>query len=324
MSEEEREAAGPLAPAGMAQAAFAVGGGPGYTFEIRVPWEAMPPANDLSLDRLRLMVDVFSPGSDGKYGPFSTTSDARKYARLDTLSRVSFDPPKRYRLARCGYPLAIDDFWYEKKLPAYFFQTPKEEIGEVFALENPVAGYQYEPGGASPTLVRKALFSRELAPGAVVCGPDLAVRRGDTVAFSPEALRPDFKSAKVDGGWLLANGPVTGLSSRLGTGVCGACPTISLWVLYVPETDEAPSSAYAGSWQVEDEDVSSPSRNARVALADDLRSIRIWTAEPDDAREKAPWSFARFCYEAKDRTYKQCEERADVPPPTDIEMPPDE
>jgi hypothetical protein len=70
--------------------------------------------------------------------------------------------------------------------------------------------------------------------------------------------------------------------------------------------------------------VSSPSRNARVALADDLRSIRIWTAEPDDAREKAPWSFTRFCYEAKDRTYKQCEERADVSPPTDIEMPPDE
>jgi hypothetical protein len=331
MNLQEREAAAPLpppadVPAGGVQTAFtpaARGNGAGYSFEIRLPWTALPASGALAIERVGLMVDVFSPGTGGRYGPFSSTSADRRYGALETLDRITLDPPRSYRLGRCGQPLELDDFWQEARLSAFFMPAAEGELGELFALENPVAGYQYEPAGTSPDVVRRQLFARPLDPGVVVCGPELAVLRGAAATFTPAiGLREDFRSARVDGGWLLANGPVTGTASRLGTGACGACPLVSLDVLFVPEAAGEPQPAYSGSWLVEDEDPESGLRNARVAVADDLRTIRVWEAEPDGGDGSAPWTYRRFCYEPQERSYRQCEERRNARPPGDLALPP--
>lgn len=331
MSLQEREAAVPLppaadTPAGGVRTAFAANpGGRGYSFEIRVPWAALPASGTLAIDRVRLMLDVFSPGSGGRYGAFSSTSANRRFAAIETLDRIALDPPKRFRLGSCSQPLDLDDFWQETRLAGYYMPAASAEIGALFALGNPVAGYRYEPGGVSPEVVVQRLFARPLGPSVMVCGPELSVRRGESMMFSPAIeLRENFRSAPVDGGWLIANGPVTGIASRLGTGACGACPLVRLDVLFVPEAAGEASTIYSGSWLVEDEDPGSGLRNARVSLADDLQTIHLWEAEPDGSDAGAPWTYHRFCYEPQAHSYRQCEERPESPPPGDLALPPAE
>lgn len=326
MTKDERDAAGALWRPDGPRAHFAASAS-GYDFEIVLPWEAMPAADRLDLAHLRVMVDVLSPGSGRRYGPLASTAPARRYGDMTTANRVALASPMRWRLGGCAAVLEADDFYADRNLPGYFLPQREPVLGGFFVLENRPQGYQYSPEAPSPSTVRHVRFARTLARDVVVCGPELAIRRGDRIVTHPDVeLSESFRAARVAGGFILMNGPATGLASRLGTGACGACPRIWIGAHFLPEMDGAPQELFGESWIVEDEDIESPiASNARIAVAEDLRTIEVWEfdarAEPESERI---WGYARHCYEEEARRYTVCATRANERPPAGLAMPPEE
>lgn len=329
--EEARKQITALAPSTAAESLPAVRFAPvsdgGYGVEIAVPWAAFPPSATQDLSRLRLMLDVFSPGAGGSnYGPFATTSPERKYGEVSTLNPVRLDPIRHWRIGRCGYPLSADDQWGEQTLPAYFLPVGGEQVNDIFVIENYAAGYQYTPAGYSPVITPTRFFSQEVAPELILCGPPLAVHRGGKTSFIDATdLLPGQRIKPVTGGWLVAQGPFVGTVSQFGSGMCGACPLISLQVLFLPATDAAPVVAFSDSWLVEEEDVKEGlGRNARVMISDDLVTITAWEGEAADDQPGMIWTRVRQCYKPASHTYEECGREENAKPPLDIPMPPDE
>ena len=230
----------------------------GYGFEALIPWEALPPTDRLSLDRLRVQVDVLSPGRKRKTGPLGTTSQTRQDDEVATMNAVSLGPPRSWRLSPCGYPLEGRGFWdragsrriepqaMPQKLSAYFLPEAAQEIAASFVLDNDWVRRYWAPTGVSPVVVQSEFFSHRLSPGLTICGPDLALRHGDQVSFA-EGLRiePSPEAKKVPGGWLLM-GASTG-AFRDPEGQCGACEDKSLALHFIPDSPGPPQSAFRTS-----------------------------------------------------------------------------
>jgi hypothetical protein len=327
MINEEKAEAQALVPSVLPQAHFDVGRPGGYGFEILVPWSALPPADQLALDRLNIMIDVFSPGRDGKYGPFATTAPSRAWGQPRTFNTLALVPPRTYRLGACGLPLEADDTYEPVKLPGFFLPGDGVELDTFFTLENVAAGYQYRPENPSPGIVLNRVFSRSLTSNMTVCGPTLAVRRGNgTLIQHDMQVSANLRATKADGGWLLANGPNEGMFNRFGTGVCGACPTIELSVMFIPDEAKPAVMAFAGSWLIEDPDLDSGGRNARVRVAEDQRTIEVWEAAPvRDAKSgdllDAAWTYSRHCYQPSRNEFQPCGREEGRPPPNDLDVP---
>lgn len=299
----------------------------GYGVEIAIPWSAFPPSPSLDLARLRLMVDVVSPrAANGDDGPVATTSPERRSGDVTTLNLLQLEPTRQWRIGGCGYPLSADDQWSQRTLPAYFLPVIGDQVNEIFVIENSASGSQYAADGYSPVITTTRFFSQAVAPELLLCGPPLAIRRGAKSEFAADlSLFPRPGIRPVTGGWLVADGPYVGAASRFGSGVCGACPLISLQVLFLPASDGPPMVAFSDSWIVEDEDVNGGAgRNARVTVSDDLKTITAWIGETAEDQAKVAWTRLRECYEPAKHTFIDCGVDENAKPPVDIPMPSDE
>lgn len=284
----------------------------GYSFEVLLPWKALPPANRLTLDQVHLLIDVFSPGETVRYGAFSTSSKARQYGKVDTMNRVELVPPHRWRLARCGYPLetfaASPEVWgnyHSPKLPAYFLPVENERIDQLFVLKNQYIDFHTAPAGLSPIIRSTELFSLELAPGVVACGPRLAVRRGKTLTLAEGVklgLGSETRARKAPGGWLLASGPYERMASMAGEGYCGACEETVLDMIFIPTGQKKPlvSAFHAGGLAC---GCCSGDCIENITLTDDFKTIRI-TKNIDETAETA--KTAEFCFDAVKHVYVSC------------------
>lgn len=310
MPEKARETYQVLAPRGLPEVRFTRHPPDGYAFEALIPWEAMPPSDRLSLDHMRVMVDVFSPGGQGKYGPLSTTSGSRQYGKVGTMNAVTLKSPRRWRLTPCGYPLEGKNFWGRigswgteptyrpKKLPAYFLPTAKEEITASFALDNDWIGRFWSPEGISPVVVTTEFFSQKLAAGMTLCGPELAVRHGNRVDFARRLkIEPNPKSKRVADGWLLVGGWIG--EFRDPEGQCGACENQYLNMIFIAEAAGPPLSAF----QVSDTECGCCLFGHciyDIALSDDFKTIHI--KEGVDREEKE----VKFCFDTTQHVYTPC------------------
>jgi len=320
MTKDEREAVSPLWRPDAPTTRFTTGTD-GYAFEIVLPWEAMPAADRLDLAHVRIMVDVLSPGAVRRYGPLASTAPARRYGDMKTANRLLLDPPQPWRVGRCAATLAADDFYADDALPGYFLPRREAVLGAFFVLENRPQGYQYSSERPSPSAVRHSRFDRTLAPDLVLCGPPLAVRRGAAVEVHPDVeVSRAVRTTRVAGGFILMDGPATGLATRLGTGVCGACPRISVAAYFLPAAGGAPTTLFGESWIVPGENIDSPSGSmARIAVADDLRTIEVWSFENwAEVKYSRVWRYTRHCYDEGARHYAECAAETGAKPPADL------
>jgi hypothetical protein len=324
-----REGLHPLAPRGRPIARFATVAGSGYGFEILLPWEALPPASGLELGKLNLKLDAVAAQPAPVAGQHST-----KPATADRQSEVPpagypvrLDPPRRWRIGPCDYPLEAADAWNQRWLPAFFLPSAGAEIGEIFIIENQTTETRTDFEAISPVVVATRVFSREIAPAVVVCGPSLAVRRGEVRTLHRSlTVRPGFKVKALADGWLLVDGPYSGITGRVAGGSCGACPTISLDVLFLPKaTTGLPGLAFSDAWAIEGDDMEpGGSRDARVFIDGDLTTVTAWEADVADTGGRLVWTRVRHCYDAAIQAFKECGRHTDSSPPVDVGRPPDE
>jgi hypothetical protein len=313
MRAEAREAYQYLSPGGLPKTWFIAKPSDGYSFETLIPWEALPPSDRLNLDRMRLMVDVFSPGNQGKYGAFSTTSKIRRHGQVSTMNAVVLNPPRHWRLSACGYPLEEKNFWGRigsqgtephdkpRKLPAYFLPAEKEEITTRLAFDNDWIGRFWSPQGISPVIVTTEFFSQKLAAGLTLCGPDLAVRHGNRVSIGKNLkIEPNPTVKKVAGGWLVV-GAWNGIF-RDPDGRCGACEDIYLNLHFVPDAAGPPHSAFQMSaipygccWYADSIEA--------ITLSDDFNRVQVTEISGDDEATKTTES----CFDATKHIFAQCQ-----------------
>lgn len=140
-----RDGLTPLAPKGAPIARFMVPRDSGYSFEILVPWDQLPPSAGLELSRLRLLVDAVMPGPPAS--PKGPRGEAAAGAAKAAMLPARLEPPRRWRLSRCGYPLGGFDTDGGTTTPAPAFFTPAAgaEIGRIFIADNPVVAYSPPP-----------------------------------------------------------------------------------------------------------------------------------------------------------------------------------
>jgi hypothetical protein len=311
MRKEARDRYQYLSPKGLPEIRFAAKLPKGYEFEALIPWEAMSPSDRLSLDQLRVMVDVFSRGGQGKYGAFSTTSPNRRYGAVDTLNQVSLTPPRSWHLSRCDYPLAGKNFWarvgsenaeVSNSLPAYFLPDGKEEVTASFVLDNewfPKGTFSFnDPQAISPVVEITEFFSQQLSPGLSICGTELAVRRGDRVSYGKNLkIEANPMAKKVPGGWLVKGAWFGEFRDPLGQ--CGACEDVYLNLHFVPDLAGAPQSAFqmsgiawdcCGDYGIEE-----------ITLSDDFKRIRVVGTSGNEDRK-----IHEYCFDTGKHVYLEC------------------
>jgi hypothetical protein len=293
--------------------AYAYGHQTGYNVHLFIPYTAFPPAQQLKLQDLYLMVDVFrSAPADRKMGDYSTTSPARQWGKPSTFNHLRLASPRKFQITPCRDEPRQTDL-YDKSYASWFFpaQSSKDTyLSSTFALINPANGYMYNPAGVSPEVAQSTYFWRQLANGVAVCGPHLAWSDGTTIKRTKFSIDAKYFEAKTlpDGWSLLRSGPFTSTHSRFGSGECGACEIMGFNLFAVsPQGDITSALDIAQDLSGEN----GQPQGADLAIDPDWKRITLY-------REFEAWTSISYCLEG--HAYKQCgkSKLAKVPEPANF------
>lgn len=278
----------------------------GYSFEALIPWSAYPPLSSLTFNRMRVMVDVLG-AHEGRPAdqPVASISKQRRFGVPSTFRVAAFQSPRQFHVSRCHYPLQGLDIYREPQ-PAWFFPRPADPVDFVFILQNTARGYLYEPGGLSPVVRTTHFFERQLGADEAVCGPALAWRRNGTTTFYRDTVDPPgFEVRRSTAGSLLVKSGPHVWFSEFGSGMCGACPRISLGItrLHAGGRLDQLLRVYSTIDQ-------GSLHDADFVVSPDWSRITIYRAAGDDGQQ---WTAETQCLGADG--FRVCDFRRDVTPP---------
>jgi hypothetical protein len=292
----------------------------GYEFYVFIPYTAFPPARQLDLRDLWLMVDVFSPAPEGrKMGAYSSTSATRKWGDPTTFNHVQLGAPLKFALSPCECPLEEDDI-YGRKYPAWFFPAPALApdklviVAADYIADNPVQGGMYDPGMVSPEFVEHRHFWRQLQDGAWICGPKLVWRKGAVVKKGNFAIDEEsFDTKPLPDGWsLVRSGPSASTVSQFGSGQCGSAPVASLYMFAIsPAGEISPALGFTQDLGCSPDNPD----DADLEISPDWQRITIYLQfqENESPSGITQWYSTTYCL--KSHVYKQCAEKEDATPP---------
>lgn len=289
----------------------------GYHFQLSIPYGAFPPAQQLKLADLYFMVDVFSSASPGhKMGGYSSTASARQWGKPATFNHLRLDLPRTFSVAPCDYELEQKDL-YGEAYGSWFYpiaSTANVDLRFTFALINPAGGYMYAPAGVSPEAVPANYFWTQLSSGALVCGPDLAWRDGNTIKRTKFVVDGErFEARTLPDGWtLIRSGPTASTVSPFGSGACGACTVMGFDVFAISPKGEIGSALGIDEMLTGGE---GQPAEADLTIAPDWKQIILYREIMDQTQTDttSPWTSIIYCLEG--HAYKQCGELKQVPAP---------
>ena len=289
----------------------------GYAFETLIRWQAFPPAGNIDLQDLYLMVEVV-----GSAGSYSTTAPGRGPEQFSTFSRIRLEHPRRYAISPCHYA-AVGKGFFDRPLPGYFLPTAEETISKTFVLENDRRGYMDEAAGLSPNLTATTFFAHPLQNDGFLCGPllrtyiagkstDLAINAGKET--TPIVVTQESMDAlELPEGLLIRNGPRL-TTSRFGAGACGLCPRIELEIYAVDKSMKVTEQVHIydivdPSVFVDDADIQVAKDWSRVGY---FRHEQIKDPTTGVPRDEFDWNDQLYC--RKGLTYEKCGTEQTIPP----------
>lgn len=302
----------------------------GYQFHILIPYSAFPPARELELRDLWLMVDVFNAAEPGhKMGPYSSTSPQRKWGEPATFNHLRLAEPHVAMLAPCEYKLTEPDVYGESH-PAWYFPAASGElrpylIASDFALINSSTGYEYAPTSVSPEAQEFRHFSKNM-DGRTVCGPDLAYVYAKTHSSSSFEIDEKALNTRLLGdGWLLLrSGPTMTIQNpKFGSGQCGAC-SVEMLQMYAISPDGQIQKALDLSDRVNGDP--GDALSVDYAFSDDWSRITYYAEMPDDPNDfsDTPKTHATsVAYCLQNHGYQQCSQsdKTKMPDPPNFPAP---
>ena len=103
--------------------AYTAGHQTGYNFHVFIPYGAFPPARQLKLAELYLMVDVFSSAPDGhKMGDYSSSSGARQWGKPASFNHLRLASARTFAVTPCDNNPEQTDL-YGQSFESWFFPT---------------------------------------------------------------------------------------------------------------------------------------------------------------------------------------------------------
>ena len=231
---EEKADAAILKPQGQPVVKFVYApDGNRFTFEILVPWECLPPQGRLSLERIRMAINIVEDGSDAPNRIAASTQPSRTSDLPESLRVLTLASPKALHFTPCEYPLATAN-----GDPIYALIAASGQVRAAFTFANsdPCCGAISMPSVGSLSPVLKAVEHRveRLSANDLLCDPPLVYRRGNSLRRFDLELEPGSgflgaisKKLEVrrllDGTRLLMDGPVQAMRRQSYT-MCSACP----------------------------------------------------------------------------------------------------
>jgi len=272
------------------------GSGEAYSFEVLIPWDAFPPLEALKLSKVRVLVDVFSPGDPKRYGSFASTAPNRVYGKVDSFPIVDLEPAVRFELGPCRYPL-------EKG--AYFKPTASQLV-ERDIFFTPVGfdlrGFDFADYEKSFAIEERRYFSLQLGDGETACGPSLRIRKGDEIKLLNATIRPDTQVRKLnDRIRLLQTGPFADPESEGGSGQCGACPRMIFSMLALDDRIAQAKKAFEHRW-IEPVRIEP---GTRILVSDDWRRIDVYE-RMEDTEGGGPITKTSNCLDERQVSYHLC------------------
>lgn len=234
-------APGAVARCDMVQAAF-VTGDDGYTFEARIPLEALPATGQIPLREVSLSVEVNDADGDG---PAALASATPKRAEGERIDLLPFSLPSPIVVE--SEPAMVQQLLARTPAPGFFY-APGPRLDHAWVFANLAEGYQYEPRRPSPEAVPMAWGALSEVgalgvlrvwqvpdPGASCAGCNLdsrlVVMEGDTVRAERALGDATVRAVAMRTPGLQILTSSSGPMNVLGTGQCGACTDHQIAVL---------------------------------------------------------------------------------------------
>jgi hypothetical protein len=284
MTPEQQQALDLPSPDELPRRKFQTGANGTVTFEILIPWQIFPPADELSLSSLRLSAAINS----NDIARLSTSEG-------DELPKVPLSRPIVTRISPCAQQLDEQGF---------YFLTPSFEVTRVFTFQNE------EMPEVSPIAHYRNFFSQALGPGEKLCGPQLSYRNGSITKQYPIQLGPgngeEFENVTAefpvkrlpDGTRLIRDGPreyTLPLSRKAhiyySFRIYALTPGLNILEALTRTASSENDDGYA------------------IEISDDWLTVTEYRFRP----ATDSWNSLKFCLTG--RTYRSCGENSKSPPP---------
>jgi len=305
---------------------YEVGIATGYTFHFFIPYSAFPPAQQLDLRDLWVMVDVFGHAPDGKkMGALSTTSSQRVWGKPSSFNHLVLDTPRAHNVTPCR-AAAIEHNMYGESIPAWYFPLAGKEplyLSTMYDVENPAGGYMYDPSGVSPILSTNEHFWKTLPGGGFVCGPELAYRKGELLTPTGYHVEKKYFDTRTlaDGWMLVRSGPDMSTQSRFGSGQCGSCPVVGFQIYAI-----SPKGEVTLALDIHDEfaGMDGSADGGDLTIAPDWSRVTFYkefVTYLDDGKggQKENWTSDSYCLQG--HAYKGCGKEDNAKPPKPANFP---
>jgi hypothetical protein len=294
----------------------------GYTFDVTVPWSALPPVQSLRLSELRIVVDVYGAGTASTTAR-STTAPAASAADPATFPAVALSTPREWQITPCQATLAdpviqngagVSPLGASDSAIVYIRPAAALDLRQVIVLDDLAQGYQYEPDSSttSPVAHIARYWAIPLGKGEMLCGPHLAYHRAAGVTRSDATIdvTDSLTTRRLANGDLLVKAGPRVFYSYYGSGQCGACPRVSLEVYHLDHASGAITAAFS-SFDVAEPDF----RDVDIIVAPDWSEITILESSTTFAATPVTtWRSTTHCYRAPRHVYEECRHR-DLPGP---------
>ncbi|BDC48242.1 hypothetical protein F183_A05580 [Bryobacterales bacterium F-183] len=223
-----------------------------YTFELLIPWDALPPVNRTAVDEVFIATDdVTSPA------PYRIT------------------PALTLRMTPCELPLSGEAF-------AFLPKSIGDPISTLFRLDttiNWMPGMMPQPDWLAPTLKTEQLMSHRLPDGVgggQICGSsEVTAYRGPNqkasqyLRFGGALRAKNVQVRNLPGNWkLIADGPVTGVVHEQSYSYCAGCPWTHFTVFAV-----GPDGRFVDVLTLSNR-IGDMLSDYKIEVAPDLRTIR--------------------------------------------------
>ena len=237
---------------------------------------------------------------------------------------MNLPSPRLYSITSCKYDLGNNSKYldsgpvFSNEATSYIVPSKNLNINKSIIIDNVVAGYQYDPDASStsPTAYEIEYFEKDIAPGEIICGPQLSYVKNSKIIKTENSIAStslDIKHLTNDE-VLVKNGPYT-FNSYYGSGQCGLCTRGALKVIYTDLKNATSGVAFSFHSVFDTNDVD-------FKISSDWKKIIEYDYGPDENAKnpydlsKYRWSSTNYCFNSQTHIYDECGKDMKAKPPT--------
>jgi len=301
LSAAQKATARQLKPSEFPTAKFSIDARNKLSYEILVPWQAFPPVEQVSLERVNLTLNVLQGDS-----VLATTDHSLPDIRHPAMPSFALFPPILAHFTPCEYPLGRGP-----DTPVYAFLDASLNVRDAFTFHDRMlccGAFVYPPpDSVSPEIVPVTRTVQRIGAGEFVCSSPVAYRKGTSISQSSfdadidaysnpsgDPTAPDKHTVfRLRSGSLLVRSMSWKMQEQSYT-MCAACPWVGFAIYLITRSGEIKEALSLG-----------PVRLDMLELSRyDVEVSSDWGIVTEFRNRNEEWTATKYCL--KSETYEQC------------------